>query len=163
VDIYVLPVEKIPENGFLYPFIVYGAREFLEIAVLKGCKDYIREPWGREELLFRVQKTFSGLAKVKTGDESAFIVLDGKLMYGDRKVSLSFPEALVFRVLLANTSKLVSREALYYTLWGKLPSKGSRVIDVHISSLRKKLKYLRKDKGYNAIRSVRGYGYLFTG
>jgi len=163
VNLYVLPVERIPENGFPYPFIAYGNRGFLEVAVLKGCTDYLREPWGREELVFRVQKTLSGLAGRKTGDELGWKLLGGRLAYGDRIIDLSFPESLVFKVFLAHKGELVDRETLYYTLWGKLPAEKSRVIDVHVSSLRRKLKYLKNDPGHNAILPVRGYGYLFTG
>ena len=163
MDIYILPVEIAPEKGFPYPFIAYGTIEFLEVAALKGCTDYLREPWGRKELLFRVQKAVSGFIRKKPGDELEWKLLGRQLAYGDKTIRLSFPEALIFKVFIAHTEELVNRETLFYTLWGKLPTDKSRVIDVYISSLRRKIKYLKDNPDYNAIMPVRGYGYFFTG
>jgi len=55
----------------------------------------------------------------------------------------------------------VSREALYYGIWGRSAAGQSRAVDMHIASLRKKLRRLFPESG-DCIRSVRGVGYLIT-
>jgi len=72
---------------------------------------------------------------------------------------LSVQEQSILRMLAASAGQPVSREALYYGIWGRPASSESRVVDVHIASLRKKLRRLFPESGA-CIRSARGVGYL---
>jgi DNA-binding response OmpR family regulator len=62
-------------------------------------------------------------------------------------------------MLAANAGEALSREALYYGMWGKPAPPGTRALDMHIASLRKKLQRLFPENR-DCIRSVRGVGYL---
>ena len=75
--------------------------------------------------------------------------------------SLCAQEQSILRMLAANAGQTVSREALFYGIWGRPASEASRVVDVHIASLRKKLRRLFPRSG-TIIRSVRGVGYLMV-
>ncbi|NOY07263.1 MAG: winged helix-turn-helix transcriptional regulator [Spirochaetes bacterium] len=162
IGLYILPVNSIPENGFEYPFIAYGKIELLRIAVIKNCMDYLREPWGVPELIFRMDRFKSLFGHGSVNGESKWKLNNCRLEYNGREVELTYPEGCIFNMLLLHKGKLVSREVLSYSLWGELPSVKSRVIDVHISALRRKIRYLKEDDGGNPIHSVRGYGYRFN-
>jgi DNA-binding response OmpR family regulator len=70
-------------------------------------------------------------------------------------------EQSILRLLSANAGEPVSREALYYGIWGRPAAEESRVVDMHIASLRRKLRRLFPESGA-CIRSVRGVGYLIV-
>ncbi len=162
IDLYILPVTSIPENGFEYPFIAYGKIELLGIAVIKSCMDYLREPWGVPELIFRMGRLKSFFNSEDADGESKWKLNNCRLEYNGRGVEVTYPEGCILKVLLFHKDELVSREVLFYSLWGELPSVKSRVIDVHISSIRRKIRYLKEDDSINPILSVRGYGYRFN-
>lgn len=74
---------------------------------------------------------------------------------------MSVQEQSILRMLTANAGEPVSREALYYGIWGRPASPETRVVDMHIASLRKKLHSLFPESGA-CIRSARGVGYLLA-
>ena len=162
IDLYILPVTSIPETGFEYHFIAYGKIELLGIAVIKRCMDYLREPWGVPELIFRMDRLKSFFNSRLADGGSKWKLNNCRLEYNGRGVELTYPEGCILKVLLLYKDELVSREALFYSLWGELPSVKSRVLDVHISALRRKIRYLKEDDSINPILSVRGYGYRFN-
>ncbi len=151
-----------PNEDFFYPFVAYGPPQLIDLAVLKGCFDYMKEPWSFSELLFRINSVvrFGNCS----GDEGKDLYVSGNyLWYRSVSVVLSVGEARILGMLINNTGKPVSREALFYALWGKLPEGGSRIIDMYVSLLRKKLKLLKRKTANNIgikIKSVRGVGYI---
>jgi two-component system response regulator CpxR len=62
--------------------------------------------------------------------------------------------------LLLNAGQLVSREELVKKVLGRALSPYDRSIDVHISSLRKKLG--PEMDGIERIKTVRGIGYVYA-
>ncbi len=185
VDAFILPVSLIPDEDFPYSFIAYGRGELLNVAIIKGCSDYMKEPWNFDELLFRTERLIStiGYYRVDSAPISQIAKYqserpgtNGNLLYieGDRLccceycVNLSFYELKIMRLLLNNRGRLVSRDALFYTLWGEIPDYKSRVVDVYVSMLRKKLHRLGNNvksiSSYSPlrIRSIRGKGYILV-
>jgi DNA-binding response OmpR family regulator len=160
-DAYVVPVRDLRLLGDLVvpplpggPLVIaYGPPELLRGAFLAGCDDYLKEPWAPDELETR-------LLKLAWGDEArrpaqGEYELEGRRVrfVDGREVLLSAHEAVVASLLLANRGAVVSRRALSFALWGRLPQRPSRAIDVHVSALRRKL-------GRVSISCVRGQGYL---
>ena len=77
------------------------------------------------------------------------------------RVALSEPEARILRLLILHREQVVRRDALFYAIWGRLPQKGSRVVDLHVSRLRRRLAPLIPE-GEGCIQTVRGSGYRFA-
>jgi DNA-binding response OmpR family regulator len=142
------------------PMIAYGDHNYLRQAFLAGCFDFLKDPWGPEELLFRLERLFRISHKPL---EWQGLSLLGNILTADsgfREV-LTHPEAAILKQLLSNQGEVVPREALFYAIWGRLPDNKSRAIDVHISSLRKKITRLLADnESINPITSVRRIGYM---
>lgn len=165
LDAYVVPVERIawlldgaarPRTWL--PVVAYGPSRALGAAFLAGCRDYLREPWPLEELSFRLARLVdsssfpTGWGTVRLAGSSA------ASQYGE--VELSAGEYRILRVLLMQAGRPVPREVLYYALWGRT-DKSSRVVDVHISSLRRKLRGIAApSEAGGLVRSARGLGYI---
>lgn len=84
-----------------------------------------------------------------------------RLIYSEqREIQLSLQETEILVILASNKNEIISRDRLFYRLWGK-PNNSSRVVDMHISSLRKKIARL-SDKTVNSnIISFRKRGYMY--
>ncbi len=137
-----------------FPTIAYGKASHLRQAFLAGCVDYLKEPWSVEELFLRLERLLSAWKAPIEGCSLSFS--GNRLCSGDSAVSLTHPESLLLKTLLKNRGRIVSREVFFYALWGKLPSTQSRTVDVHISSLRKKIRTLTS---VDPISTFRGVGY----
>ena len=140
--------------------ICYGAAQLLPGCFLAGCDDYLKEPWSPDEMVWRVRRLFRDRQALRF---SWGVISIGYLELSSPRGScpLSVQEQRILRMLAANAGEPVSREALYYGIWGKPACSESRVVDMHIASLRKKLCRLFPDSGA-CIRSARGVGYLLA-
>ena len=161
------------------PVLAYGNERGLAPAFVRGCIDYLREPWTLTELQLRVQRWLDrrapsgppGVASAAGGG----IRLRGTTLHGPGgAVALSVAEARLLEMLLFNAGRVTSREALFYRLWGRLPAARSRAIDVHMAALRRKSRIAFGAGGKDAggagraavggvtITAVRGEGYLLS-
>ena len=167
--VYVLPAEMLKElpdavsGQEPLPAIAYGNPLLLKRAFAAGAWDYLKEPWTADEFWSRAARLIEGRRKLhRWGD---CILRGTRLLRGEAagseaaEVELSLQEAVILKTLLANRGRPVSRQTLFYALWGRQPGRPSRVADVHVASLRKKLR--RLDGGAACgILTVRGVGYL---
>ncbi len=165
IDVYVVHASQFPlfwEKGVTGgpPVIACGPSALLEAAFELGCSDYLKEPWSAEELGIRCRKLLpSRRLLYEWGTVS---LRNGELFCGRHKVSLTFPEQKIIRLLIKNLNQPVHRESLQYSLWGKLRP-GSRGVDIHISSLRRKFAMLSGNTLQESpIRTVHGVGYILT-
>ncbi len=167
-DAYVVPVESVPlllsRKGLpdtWLPVIAYGKPASLAKAFLAGCQDYLKEPFNLIELEFRLNKIF-------TTEDNSYPLYGRKLALQATEcstetdhVQLSLQEGVLLRLLLKQRGRIVPRDVLFYALWGKPPRRHSRVVDVHISSLRRKLSRLFPEmKNERFIYSAKGKGYI---
>ena len=144
------------------PVLAYGTEQGLAPAFLRGCVDYLREPWTLTELQLRVQRWLDRPdAPAASGAVGGGIGLAGTTLHGQcGAVALSVAETRLLDMLLYNSGRVTSREALFYRLWGRLPVGRSRVIDVHMAALRRKCRAAGATG--LTITAVRGEGYLLT-
>ncbi len=164
-DVFVLPLPFVTslfssdrDSPLWVQVIGHGEPEYLSLAFLYGCADYLKEPWTPEELYLRARR----IARKQT-----LHMPWGSITYSSKNISsayhtqpLTHQEYTILRILIMNRGSIVSRTALYYALWG-YSSKKSRVVDMHIVSLRKKLQAVSpKDSKETIISSVHGKGYI---
>jgi DNA-binding response OmpR family regulator len=154
-----IPDEIQRYKGKWLPIIAYGNRSFIRKAFLIGCFDYVKEPVQPEEIYLRVKR----LESLFEGNYSLCgrkLILEGnQLIVNDRDIELTYGEMQIIKKLLQFKNRIVLRDILFYALWGQIPDKPSRIIDVYISSLNKKLKEIFEKK---IISSVRGTGYIIA-
>ena len=78
----------------------------------------------------------------------------------DEAVDLTVKEFELLRVLLGNAGKLVKRDDLVSEVWDPNWFGSTKTLDVHVSSLRKKLGDDPSSPRY--IHTVRGVGFRFS-
>lgn len=131
-----------------------------------GADDYLVKPFSPKVLIARVRAILrrTGLeAEEPEGPlEVGDLVIDTKsreVRVAGREVELTNIEFDLLRVLAEHQGWVYSREQLLEQVWGYDYLGDSRVVDVHIANLRKKINDDPADPKY--VRTVRGVGYKF--
>ena len=141
VALFVLPAAltntiPAPDGRLALPVLAYGPEQSLAAALLRGCVDYLRDPWTLTELELRVNRWLEARLPAR---RFGGLWLQGTTLHGPTAaVPLSAAEARLLEMLLHNAGRVTSRDALFYRLWGRLPTTPSRVVDVHVAALRRK-------------------------
>ncbi|TVR32604.1 MAG: winged helix family transcriptional regulator [Spirochaetaceae bacterium] len=166
-DALVLPGHMLPDLRTIQPgmllsaqVIAFGPAELIPVVLLRGVADFMRTPWSAAELFARLRRRL--LEAARADSRFGLTLGAGCVSNVAASASLSAAEYRILQLLLRYAGEVVSRESLYYAIWGR-GGANSRTVDVHISSLRCKLRTLASDAGSCAIQSVRGEGYLLSG
>lgn len=123
-----------------------------------GADDYISKPFELTELLARIQ------VRLKAGNDEKItisdLVLDPKsitVTRAGKEIQLSPHEFKLLQYLMSNVGKVLTRDMILNRVWQYSYDVDSRVVDVYVGYLRKKI-----DSGYKKklISSVRGFGYV---
>lgn len=126
-----------------------------------GADDYITKPFGPLELKARVMARLRTQQRKLTAGR-LHLDVDGFRAYlenGEQKTDLGLTpiEFKILMALMQNLDEVLSREALLTRVWGDQVYVNDRVVDSHISHLRKKLK-----TSDFLLESLRGEGYRLT-
>jgi DNA-binding winged helix-turn-helix (wHTH) protein len=141
--------------------IFYGNPRFLRKAFLAGCEDYLKDPWTIDELALRLTKLIKKIEKRYVFPWGNISIAGTAIISQKGRCTLSFQEYKIVMTLIQHRGKPVPREVLFYSLWNHPGSRDSRIIDVHISCIRKKLQSIISTDFYDdVIISVRGIGYM---
>lgn len=133
-----------------------------------GADDYVVKPPRLRELLARIaahlRKQRSEAMDGQVGRlEFKDLVIDvdeRRIFKNGREVELTHTEFDLLAFLATNAGKVVSREKILNTIWGYEYPIETRVIDVHVRNLRRKLEVQPSRPFY--ILAVPGIGYRFT-
>jgi two-component system response regulator QseB len=123
-----------------------------------GADDYLIKPFSLDELAARlraVHRRALGLAQGELVIGKLWLdSIGGDALYDGQPLDLSRREFLVLRTLAKRAGRVVSRDTLERAVYGN-DAIGSNAIEVHIHGLRRKF-------GREAIRTVRGLGYMLS-
>lgn len=127
-----------------------------------GADEYMTKPFGILELSARVKNLLkrSGTIKQETSYlESGSVSIDKgtrEVMSCGEKIELTLKEFELLSYLMEHKNRVVTRDELLDHIWGYDYDGETRTLDMHIKTLRQKL----KDAGQQ-IKTVRGVGYRF--
>lgn len=162
---------RLRQHGIRTPIIILTARNAEEEVVqgLKhGADDYITKPFGVAELLARVsavlrrtqldegKATVESNEKVITAGDLSIYPEKYEVVLNGETVPLRPKEFEVLLYLVQRPGMVITRDDLMNIVWGFDYIGGQRTVDVHVSSLRKKLELGQQSV---QIESIRGVGY----
>lgn len=123
-----------------------------------GADDYIKKPFSIMELISRVKAL---LRRTSIDKKDLFLddlsINDDKheVRIKDECIELTYKEYELLSFLLLNKGIVLSRDAIMEQVWSTNYEVESRTLDMHIKTLRQKL------KGYGSrIRTIRNVGYV---
>lgn len=128
-----------------------------------GADDYMTKPFGVMELISRV-KALLRRSNEKGNDEKVLelgnVSLDREkhtVSVGGQLCELTYKEYELLKLLMTNAGIVTTREIILERVWGTDFEGESRTLDMHIKTLRQKL----KDAG-SMIKTVRNVGYIMS-
>jgi DNA-binding response OmpR family regulator len=159
-------LRRIRKQGMDVPVILLTARSTLDDKVSGmdlGADDYLTKPFAMPELLARIRMVSRRGAgsgadhRLKAGD----LILDTQTYMlscanGSRSVRLGAKEYQLMEYLMRNADQVLSREQITQRVWGYDADAEYNNVDVYVSFLRKKIKFVQSGA---TIGSVRGVGY----
>lgn len=124
-----------------------------------GADDYVTKPFGTMELISRIKAVLRRSGKNDKSDEliykNLYICPSGHIVKVDNEeVSLTLKEFELLNMLFHNMGKVLNRDRILAEIWGYSFTGETRTVDVHIKTLRTKLK-----SAASLIETVRGIGY----
>lgn len=126
-----------------------------------GADDYMTKPFGVMELISRVKAMLRRVAKPEDKEKVlklGNVLLDRErhaVFVNDEPVELTFKEYELLKLLMVNAGIVTTRQVILDRVWGIDFEGESRTLDMHIKTLRQKL----KEEG-SQIKTVRNVGYV---
>jgi DNA-binding response OmpR family regulator len=138
------------------------------VALEIGADDYVTKPLRMRELVARMaahlrRNRLESVETTRSRLEFRELVIDvneRRVYKSSQEVELTHTEFDLLTFLASNAGKVLSREKILNSIWGYEYPIETRVIDVHIRNLRRKIETQPSRPYY--ILAVPGIGYRFT-
>lgn len=145
------------------PVILASAKgtEFDKITGLDtGADDYLAKPFGMMEMVSRVRAVLRrSTPKTQTLITAGSITINDathEVRVNGEYVELTLKEYSVLKMLISHPHIVFTRDRLLNEIWGMDYDGETRTVDVHIRTLRTKLK-----EAGSCIETIRGVGYRY--
>jgi len=164
---------EVRRAGHRVPVLILSARNE-EIDVVLGLEigadDYIQKPFRPRELLARIGAHLRKAREPSPEGEAengrlvfrdlTIDLPERRVLRGERIVTLTHTEFDLLAYLATNAGKALSRERIFNSVWGMARPIETRVIDVHVRNLRRKIEADPTHPQY--ILAVPSIGYRFA-
>ena len=130
-----------------------------------GADDYVAKPFGRQELLARVQallRRSGGRSELHEAYTDGFVSIDyaqRSVRVQGRPVKLTPLEFKLLAAFVQNPDRVLSRDELLNVVWGDPYGVSGDQVKLYVGYLRRKL--APDDPGSVPIETLRGFGYRY--
>jgi two-component system, OmpR family, copper resistance phosphate regulon response regulator CusR len=150
-------------GGFAKPVLILTALDAIEERVQgldSGANDYLVKPFAFAELLARLRallrRDFSERELFLRADDLEMDLLARRVTRCAANIELTGREYELLEYLLRNKNEAVTRDMIAREVWKETTGAMTRIIDVYINALRKKIEH---PGCRQLIHTVRGIGY----
>lgn len=160
--------KKIRQQSDVIPILFLTAKSMEEDKVkgfMTGADDYITKPFSMQELVMRMNVFLRRTRKLHSESNEEYRIgklkfsfTDLKLFTPEETISLTQREADLLRFLCKHANKVLKREEVLTSVWGKDDYFLGRSMDVFMTKLRK---YFKADPEIN-LETIHGIGFRFN-
>jgi DNA-binding response OmpR family regulator len=156
----------IRREGQKVPVIILSAKNELEDKLLgfsAGADDYVTKPFEIKELLMRIQaivrrREGHELTGLRVGNLCLnHLTAEISNMDTGKSMQIAGKELQLMELFLCNAGQVLEKEQIATKIWGYESEAEYNHVEVYVSFLRKKMRYLNVNVN---IRAVRGVGYI---
>ena len=155
-------VQKMRENKVDTPTLLLSALDEIpdKVKGLNVGADYMTKPFSSAELVARINALTRRKGEVIVHElkyEDLLLQLDTCELYcQSQHIHLGYKEFEILKHLMSHPEMITSKEDLIISVWGSESDAMDNNVEVYISFLRKKLKFLKSKVSIKVIRKV-GY------
>lgn len=156
-------LKSVREEGIQTPIILLTAKSQVEDKICglnMGADDYLTKPFDRGELLARIGARLRKNIERCDGSIAAFDISinpsNFNLIKDDKSVKLSKTEYQLLEYMMINKNQILPKDVIINKIWGNDDETEYNNLEVYISFLRKKLRFVRAKA---LIETKKGVGY----
>ena len=157
-------LRELRTKGFTKPILILSARDAVEDRVRgldEGANDYLVKPFAFAEFLARLRallrRDTSGRELVLRAGDLVVDLVERRVTRAGTELELTGREFELLEYLIRHKNEVVTRHMIALDVWKEATGAMTRIIDVYINALRKKI----DRSGRTAlIQTVRGVGYV---
>jgi DNA-binding response OmpR family regulator len=157
-------LRELRASGFQKPILILTARDAVEDRVRgldEGANDYLVKPFAFAEFLARLRallrRDISNRDLVLWAADLQMDLLGRRATRAGAELELTRREYELLEYLLRHKNEVVTRDMIALDVWKEPTGAMTRIIDVYINALRKKVDRIGRT---GLIHTVRGVGYV---